>query len=183
MAEETWKPITGYFVAYEVSSHGRVRSIDRYFIRKDGFGYTLKGKLRKLMVRAKDGYVTVNLILNKERNTQRVHRLVAAAFCNKPDGCDEVNHKDGNKANNQHTNLEWVTRKDNVRHQFDVLGQQGPWQGKKGADNPHSKPVVIGQYWYPGVSEAARQLGMSQSAVTHAIQRGHKVKGMEASYG
>jgi hypothetical protein len=47
-----------------------------------------------------------------------LHRLLAAHFCEKPDGCDVVNHKDGDKLNNAIENLEWVTAGDNVRHAY-----------------------------------------------------------------
>lgn len=47
-----------------------------------------------------------------------IHRLVAEAFCDNPRGCSEVNHKDGNKQNNNASNLEWCTRSENNRHAF-----------------------------------------------------------------
>lgn len=47
-----------------------------------------------------------------------IHRLVAEAFCENPRGCKEVNHKDGNKQNNNADNLEWCTRSENNRHAF-----------------------------------------------------------------
>lgn len=50
-------------------------------------------------------------------NGQKVHRLIAKAFC---EGETEekcfVNHKDGNKQNNHYANLEWVTPSRNLRH-------------------------------------------------------------------
>lgn len=45
-----------------------------------------------------------------------VHRLVAEAFCENPNSLDEVNHKDGNKWNNNYTNLEWVSKSENAKH-------------------------------------------------------------------
>lgn len=47
-----------------------------------------------------------------------VHRAVALAFIENPYGLSDVNHKDGNKANNHVTNLEWLSRRDNHRHAY-----------------------------------------------------------------
>ena len=62
------------------------------------------------------GYRNARL-LRKNTSTHRyVHRLVAQAFVENPNGLKEVNHLDGNKANNAASNLAWVSRRDNVRH-------------------------------------------------------------------
>lgn len=47
-----------------------------------------------------------------------VHRLVADVYCEKADGQNEVNHKDGNRSNNNVSNLEWCTHLENMRHAF-----------------------------------------------------------------
>jgi hypothetical protein len=61
------------------------------------------------------GYLRVSLGYGFSK---RVHRLVAEAFVPNPNNLPEVNHKDGNKANNNAMNLEWCTRKDNMAHAF-----------------------------------------------------------------
>lgn len=46
----------------------------------------------------------------------RIHREVALAFIPNPDNKPEVNHIDGNPANNHRTNLEWATQDENMAH-------------------------------------------------------------------
>ena len=50
--------------------------------------------------------------------TESVHRIVAKCFCPNPHGYNEVNHIDGNKLNNDASNLEWCSRVENVRHAY-----------------------------------------------------------------
>lgn len=61
------------------------------------------------------GYEQVCLS-GEQKPKQYVHRLVAEAFCAKPDGCNVVNHKDRVRNNNNSSNLEWVTQSQNVDH-------------------------------------------------------------------
>lgn len=113
--EEVWKDIKGYEGIYQVSNIGRIRSLDRINIYKNGTKRFEKGKV-KALVKNKLGYVQI--ILNKEnkKSSRRVHRLVAQAFIENPNKYEEINHIDGNKLNNNVTNLEWCNRKQNVRH-------------------------------------------------------------------
>lgn len=85
---------------YEISDIGEVRNSNT-------------GKLIKQFV-GKDGYLRTQIV----GKTRLVHRLVALAFVPKVDGKIFVNHKDGNKQNNNATNLEWCTRSENMRHAY-----------------------------------------------------------------
>jgi hypothetical protein len=64
----------------------------------------------------RNGYKTVDLSKAGKATTTLVHRLVAEAFCDKPEGSDQVNHINYNRADNRAVNLEWCTCLENNRH-------------------------------------------------------------------
>ena len=110
---EIWKPVPGYEGFYEVSSLGRVRSVDRVIIRKNGEKRTVKGTILSPTKR-KDGYLTIGLRREGSHKTHKIHRIVMLAFVGEPpEGKYEVDHKDGNPENNRLSNLEYVSRKEN----------------------------------------------------------------------
>ena len=118
-AVEQWKPVHGYEGIYEVSSHGRVRSVDRTVTHSDGRVRRLKSKVRSAPLN-QHGYQVVNLCINGKCQTRYVHSLVAESFIGaRPEGM-EVCHSDGNKTNNHVANLRYDTSSDNeldkVRH-------------------------------------------------------------------
>lgn len=116
---ERWLPIVGFEGHYEVSSHGRVKSIDKQPTDRVYTGKVLIPSLDK-----QTGYLGVRLCLNGRRHSRRVHRLVAEAFIDEADGKLHVNHIDGDKLNNSAENLEWVTPYENIRHAIDVIGHR-----------------------------------------------------------
>lgn len=113
MQEENWKAVTGYEGSYEVSDHGRVRSLDRLYHNGHGV-FSLTGKLKTPATNAY-GYARVQLWMAGKNQKFFVHTLVANAFL--PQSVKPfVNHKDLNKLNNHVTNLEWVTHVENLDH-------------------------------------------------------------------
>lgn len=110
---EEWRDIKGYEGLYQVSNLGRVKSLERWTKRRDCKCW----KKEHIMSGSNDGrgYRRVNLYNNGISEKFRVHQLVANAFLPKPDGCQYINHKDLNKANNRASNLEWCTQKHNMR--------------------------------------------------------------------
>ena len=118
---EIWKDIEGYEGLYQISNLGRVRSLARA---------TTSGKVLKQM--KKHGYMNVCFSKNNVDKYFRVHRLVALAFIPNPENKPTVNHIDGNKANNNVSNLEWATHSENETHSYRSLGKKPnrPWAGK-----------------------------------------------------
>ena len=116
---EQWKPVNGYEGIYEVSSHGRVRSVDRTVTYSGGRVRRYKGKNLSAPLNP-DGYPCVSLYAQGEKEMRYVHSLVTESFIGaRPEGM-EVCHNDGNPANNHLDNLRYGTRSDNmldrVRH-------------------------------------------------------------------
>lgn len=109
---EVWADIPGYEGLYQVSTYGRVRSLDHYGF----FGKNLvlhEGKILLPTV-GNNGYAHVMLYPGRKR--VMIHRLVAEVFLSNPYGKREVNHKDENKLNNKVENLEWLTSKENANY-------------------------------------------------------------------
>lgn len=113
--KEEWRPIKGYEGFYEVSSLGRVRSLDRVVKCKNGNCQKFFGKIMKPRTN-KDGYLTVALSMNNKQKSKQIHRLVAITFLPNPKKLPQVNHRDCNKQNNYVDNLEWCSCQENIQH-------------------------------------------------------------------
>lgn len=102
-----------------------------------------KGRAKVLkQQQTQDGYLTVKLTHAGTGITRTVHRLVAEAFIPRVEDKDTVNHIDGNKRNNNVTNLEWATRSEQMTHAYSLgLKKQTPVM-KIMQETTHSKPVI-----------------------------------------
>lgn len=115
---EEWRDVPGYEGCYQVSSFGRVRSLDR----TDNKGARRSGRILRPGIDL--GYYFVHLSKDGNKQVRRVHALVAAAFLGeRPEGYS-VNHIDAVRTHNHVGNLEYVTHGDNIRHAAN-LGRMG----------------------------------------------------------
>ena len=112
---ELWKWIPGHEGYYMVSTHGKVKSVDRYVRHSKGGQSFIEGKILKQGTNS-NGYKVVTLAKNSKNKTYSVHRLVALAFIPNPNNLPCVNHKDENKTNNTVYNLEWCTYEYNLNY-------------------------------------------------------------------
>lgn len=106
-----------------------------YYISDDGHVKNIKGHILSNINRREGGYLCVNI----RGKLKSIHRLVAETFIPNPLNYEVVNHKDGNKHNNDVSNLEWCSRSYNQRHAFET----GLQHARKGFENICSKHVLM----------------------------------------
>ena len=140
---EEWRPMVDH-PKFLVSNKGRVASVF--------------GKVFKTWVNHK-GYEQVALSEFGKQFTVKVHREVAKAFLPQEEGKDQINHIDGNKLNNEVSNLEWCTAKENTNHAYHVLMHTNEPRGEKPV-----KCIETG-ITYRSMTEAQRQTGCKRSCI------------------
>lgn len=155
---ENWKPVNNlYNHVYEISDKGNVRK--------------LKDK-RVCKQHIRNGYPAVNFYdpLTKKKNTYNVHRLVALTYLDET--AAYVNHKNGVKTDNNLTNLEWTTSKENCQHAI-----------KHKLTKPHPKKVKQfskdGQYMatFDSIIEAAKKTGANDRQISAVCKGKRKTSG------
>lgn len=167
--EEIWKDIKGYEGIYQVSNKGRVKSLERDIICKNGVKRHYKERIMKGSLDM-DGYLYVGLGNNKgERKFLWIHRIVATTFIPNLDNKPQVNHKDEVKTNNFVENLEWMTCKENVNY-----GTHNERMAKALSKSvaQYTRDGELVKVWQ-STNEAGRQLGIGQSNIS-AVARGKR---------
>lgn len=162
------RDIVGYEGIYMVSASGdiipvkpRYRNVKKLRPATDGGGYQV-----------------VSLVKNGIPKTKTVHRLVAEAFYGTSN--KEVNHKNGNKSDNRLSNLEFVTKSENVRHAL-TTGLSRP-NTKRIAEEKRKRVRQYNLYGqlvseYTSAHEAARQTGFSRGNISTCCREGIKMYG------
>lgn len=153
--EEIWKRIDG-LDKYEVSSFGRVKN--------SVSGRILNGSVNN------HGYIRYDLCMDGKRIVRSGHRLVANAFIHKVYGMDIVNHKDGNKTNNNVSNLEWSNYHRNAIHSVYDLNNYPKSNWKKVI-------CVETQVVYDTTKYAERDTGVSHTGIISCCKGKRKTAG------
>lgn len=117
---EIWKDVVGYEGFYQVSDQGKVRSLERVTLRRNGRPHTTPASILKFRKRS-NGYYGVCLYKDKIGVTHSIHRLVAIAFIPNPNNYGLVNHKRGIITDNRVSEIEWCNHQYNQEHANKVL--------------------------------------------------------------
>lgn len=187
--EEHWLPVPGWVGFYEVSTLGRVRSVDRVVERhRDGGGRSsgparYAGRLLSLCSRTQGkyryGHVSVGFAHAGVKSTQAVHRLVLLAFVGEPLPGQGCRHLNGDATDNRLSNLAWGTPTENAQ---DAVGhgsyRHDPACVARGERNGWSRLTasdvleIRRAYAAGGVSQAALgvQFGVSQVCVSRLVR-------------
>jgi hypothetical protein len=169
---EIWRRINGFENLYKISTTGKIKSFGNGKSTNPNFNET---RILKTTI-SKRGYERVKLFKDGKRYYFSVHRLVALNFLNEINGKNEVNHKDGNKANNNLVNLEWVSASENQLHAF----KTGLQVAKKGSE--HSQSISIRQIDLDGnvikvwesIKQVKRELGFNTFGIIKCCKKEKK---------
>ena len=112
-----------YYDNFEVSEDGQLRNVKTGTVYKQHIN--------------KEGYnqVCISLGGRDKKKVFKIHKAVAETFICNLENKSDVNHKDGNKQNNTLSNLEWMTKKENMEH----ASQNGLLKPLCGTDSPTAK--------------------------------------------
>lgn len=144
--DKEWKTIEE-FPQYEISNNGHIRHKITGYIRKPS--------------PSKRGYPVVSMCKDGHYYLRTIHTLLAKAFIPNPENKPQINHIDGNKWNNDLSNLEWVTPYENIMHARTT--------GLHTSDGniPINQYDLDGNFiaCYRSISEASRQTGANRCAI------------------
>lgn len=173
-----FKMILEQYPKYEILRDGRVISLN----------YNNTNRKQEVKPQIKRGYEVVG-ITNKDgkRVFVGVHRLVSMAYIPNLENKREVNHIDGNKLNNNVSNLEWVTSSENQKHAFKIglqkahsCNMNGNYQGEKCIHSKLTEDIVIScrERYKNGekVSALAKEHGVSKNSMDCAIYKNKKIR-------
>lgn len=163
--KEIWKNIKDYEKLYQISNFGNVKSLSKFHKTNKNYssiGYLSKEKILKPQLNYY-GYYVVNLSKNGKTKVIPIHKLVAMHFIKNINNYKIINHKDGNKLNNNADNLEWCTSKHNIQHAYDNdLMKNCIKVSQFNKSGEHIKD-------YSSINKASKETNISQASISQCI--------------
>jgi hypothetical protein len=144
---EQWLPVRGWEGLYEVSDQGRVRSLDRWVVKRNGQRQFLTGRIKSLP-KLKLGYPVVHLARDGQTTTKTVHTVVLDSFVGPRPAGHVGCHSDGDPSNNRLANLRWDTQSNNL---LDAIKHGTHSRFPAPGDKRRREVVVEGECWKPVV--------------------------------
>ena len=170
MDDEIWKDIPGYEGLYQVSSLGRVKSLDRNIKHAFGGYSKRKGMIKKPQVQ-KDGYVKIPLCKDGVNKNFLIHRLVAMAFIPNTENKEYVDHINTIRNDNRVENLRWATEIENGNNILTIKKR-----------SKMVKCITTGEI-FKKVKEAAQKYNIDKSDISKCCKGKKKdVKGYKFEY-
>lgn len=163
---EIWINVNGYESKYQVSSLGRLKSLERFKKSKNNSISRLSEKICK-PISLNNDYCKYDIKDNGRNKQVLVHRLVAEHFLLNDKLLPCINHKNGIKSDNRVENLEWISYFENSKHASDIL-----MVGQK--INSISQFDLTGKFIkeFRSISDIQKQLGYSKANI-HKHLKGH----------
>ena len=165
--KEIWRDVVGYEGLYEVSNMGRIKSLPR----KVNIGNSKNRLTTEKNLKPEKSYGYLRLVLNNN-NIQKhylIHRLVAQAFIPNPENKSDINHIDSNRSNNIISNLEWVTRKENMEHCI-KMGRNNRGE-KQGSSVLKEKDIIKIRKSKLSIKTLADKFNVSKGNIYHILKK------------
>ena len=169
--DELWKDIEEFESLYQISNHGRVKSLPRF---ASNSSRKIHGRILKQSYCG--NYKVVGLSKNGKIYSMYVHRLVAIAFVPNPYNKPEVGFRNGDRNFCFSWNLEWMTAEENKQNAI----KSGSWN-PSAIRHGNRKGVMVQceetNDIFISKAAAEREYGLSRGCVDYSIMTGKPVKG------
>ena len=180
--DEQWENVPGYENLYSLSNYGRLKHLpySLYGLNKERVDIGEKIRKPNLM---RTGYYAYELWKENKRKVYLLHRLLAIIFIPNPLMLPQINHIDGNKQNDNLSNLEWCTPRENIIHAINVLGVANGRNYKYGKEHYRAKPVcAVNEFGeiimqFDCMQDAYRQTGIRESGISSCVRGKQKTAG------